>query len=162
MSQTLVERIGVDPHRPKVVEDCVNLIDAQVKAKGGLSGMAIKGAYATIKTIKRGFVPGVVEALLDDWLGKLQPHYDKWSAGGSGTFSEFVIARSDDVAEDLLQVTDERAQKTSHTTAKKAYEKMRGGAKKNVIEAIPELARLIEKHLGTEAAKRDQGAVGSA
>jgi hypothetical protein len=147
MSQTLVERIGVEPPRAKVIEDCVALIDAQVKAKGGLGGMAIKGAYATIKTIKRGFVPSTVDALLDDWLGKLQPHYDKWAAGGTGTFSEFVIARSDDVAEDLLQVTDERAAKTSHTTAKKAYEKMRGGAKKNVIEAIPELARLIEKHL---------------
>lgn len=147
MPQSLVERIGVEPLRAKVIEDCVELIDAQVKAKGGLSGMAIKGAYATIKTIKRGFVPGVVDALLDDWLGKLQPHHDKWAAGGSGTFAEFVIARSDDVAEDLLQVTDERAAKTSHTTAKKAYEKMRGGAKKNVIEAIPDLARLIERHM---------------
>ncbi len=152
MSQSLVERIGVEPSRAKVIEDCVGLIDAQVKAKGGLSGMALKGAYATIKTIKRGFVPSVVEALLDDWLGKLQPHHDKWAAGGAGTFSEFVIARSDDVAEDLLQVTDERAAKTSHTTAKKAYEKMRGGAKRNVIEAIPELARLIEKHLAAGAA----------
>ena len=153
MSQSLVERIGVDPYRPKVVEDCVGLIDAQVKAKGGLSGMAIKGAYATIKTIKKGFVPSVVETLLDDWLGKLQPHYDKWSTGAKGTFAEFVIARSDDVAEDLLQVTDERAATTKHTTAKKAYEKMRGGAKKNVIEAIPELARLIEKHLAEVSKK---------
>ncbi|KAB2908179.1 MAG: hypothetical protein F9K40_04540 [Kofleriaceae bacterium] len=153
MSQSLVERIGVEPIRAKVIEECVELIDAQVKSKSGLSGMAIKGAYATIKTIKRGFVPSVVDALLDDWLGKLQPHHDKWSAGGSGTFAEFVIARSDDVAEDLLQVTDERAAKTSHTTAKKAYEKMRGNAKKNVIEAIPELARLIEKHMAaTQAA----------
>ncbi len=152
MSQSLVERIGVEPWRAQVIADCVELIDAQVKAKGGLSGMAIKGAYATIKTIKRGFVPSVVEALLDDWLGKLQPHHDRWSAGGAGTFSEFVIARSEDVAEDLLQVTDERAAKTSHTTAKKAYEKMRGNAKKNVIEAIPELARLIEKHLAAAAA----------
>lgn len=152
MSQSLVERIGVEPVRAKVIEDCVELIDAQVKNKSGLSGMAIKGAYATIKTIKRGFVPSVVDALLDDWLGKLQPHHDKWSAGGSGTFAEFVIARSDDVAEDLLQVTDERAAKTSHTTAKKAYEKMRGNAKKNVVEAIPELARLIEKHVNAAAA----------
>ena len=147
MPQSLVERIGAEPVRAKVIEDCVELIDAQVKAKGGLSGMAIKGAYATIKTIKRGFVPSVVDALLDDWLGKLQPHHDKWSAGGAGTFAEFVIARSDDVAEDLLTVTDERARTTTHTTAKKAYEKMRGGAKKNVIEAIPALGTMIEKNL---------------
>jgi hypothetical protein len=147
MSQSLVERIGAEPQRAKVIDDCVALIDSQVSAKGGLSGMAIKGAYATIKAVKRGFVPSVVDALLDDWLGKLQPHYDKWSAGGGGTFAEFVIARSDDVAEDLLAVTDERAASTKHTTAKKAYEKMRGSAKKNVIEGIPELARLVERHL---------------
>src|SRR5688572_31440249 len=114
------------------------------------------------KGIKKSFVPDTVDALLDDWLNKLQPHYDKWTANKTSSLPDFLVSRSDDVAEDLLQVTDERAQKTSHTTAKKAYEKMRGGAKKNVIEAIPELARLIEKHLGTEAAKRDQGAVGSA
>jgi hypothetical protein len=149
---TLVERIAVPPRRAQVVEDCVHLIDAQVKHKSGLSGMAIKGAYATIKTIKRGFVTGVVDSLLDDWLKKLQPHHDKWASGGGGSFAEFVIARSDDVAEDLLAVTDERAQTTEHKTAKKAYERMRGSAKKNVVEAIPELARLIEKHVAEATA----------
>jgi hypothetical protein len=149
MSKSLVERIGVAPHREKVVTDCVTLVDAQVKAKGGLSGMAIKGVYATVKTFKRGFVPSVVNAMLDDWLNKLQPHYDKWAAGGSGTFAEFVIARSDDVAEDLLTVTDQRARKSEHGTVKKLYEKNRGSAKKNVVEAIPELARMLERHLAT-------------
>ena len=147
MSKTLVERIGVAPHREPVVNDCVNLVDAQVKAKGGLSGIAIKGVYATVKTFKRGFVPSVVNALLDEWLGKLQGHHDKWQSGGSGTFAEFVIARADDVAEDLLTVTDARARKSEHGTVKKLYEKNRSSAKKNVVEAIPELARLIEKHL---------------
>ena len=159
---TLVERIAVPPQRAHVVEDCVHLIDEQVKHKSGLSGMALKGAYATIKTIKRGFVTSVVEALLDDWLRKLQPHHDRWAAGGSGTFAEHVIARSDDVAEDLLQVTDERAATTSHTTAKKAYTRMRGSAKKNVVEAIPELARLIEKHLITATATTSTAAAPAA
>lgn len=144
---TLVQRIAVAPHRDKVIEDCCHLIDAQVKAKGGLSGIAIKGVYATVKTFKKGFVPSVVNAMLDDWLGKLQPYYDKWSAGGGGTYAEFLIARSDDVAEDLLQVTDARAKKSDHGTIKKLYEKNRPSAKKNVIESVPELARLIEKHL---------------
>ncbi|MCB9561743.1 MAG: hypothetical protein H6709_16630 [Kofleriaceae bacterium] len=145
---TLVERLGVEPHREKVIADCVTLIDHQVKSRGGMSGIAVRASYATIKAIKRRFVPEVVDGLLDEWLGKLQPHYDRWSTGGGGGgFSEFLIARSDDVAEDLLAVTDARAETTSHTTAKKAYVKMRPSAKKNVIEAIPELAKLVEKHL---------------
>jgi hypothetical protein len=143
MSSILVDTLGREPVRPKVVEETVALIDSQVKQKGFL----IKGAYSTIKAIKGKFVPDVVDALLDDWLGKIQPHYDKWEVTKPSTFADYVIARSDDVAEDLLKVTDERAARTSHTTAKKMYTRMRDSAKRNVVEAIPELARLLEKHL---------------
>ncbi|MDB4955309.1 MAG: hypothetical protein JWO36_2878 [Myxococcales bacterium] len=142
MSPTLVDQLGKE-RRPAVIDDCVNLIDAQVKQKG----FVMKSAYATIKTIKKKFVPEVVDALLDDWLGKIQPHYDKWVATKPSTFSDYLVARSDDVAEDLLSVTDARAEKTSHSTAKKMYGRMRDGAKRNVVEAIPELAKMIEKHL---------------
>jgi hypothetical protein len=140
---TLVEQLGKPPHRYHVIVECVELIDAQVKQKG----FVIKSAYATIKAIKKKFVPEVVDALLDDWLGKLQPHFDKWHATKPSTFSDYLVARSDDVAEDLLSVTDARAEKTSHTTAKKMYGRMRAGAKRDVIEAIPDLAKMIEKHL---------------
>ena len=140
---SLVEQLGKDPVRTQVVNDCVELIDAQVKQRG----FVIKSAYATIKAIKKRFVPEVVDSLLDDWLQKLQPHHDKWAVTKQGTFSDHVIARSEDVAEDLLSVTDERAQKTSHTTAKKMYQRMRDTAKRNVVEAIPDLSRMIERHL---------------
>jgi hypothetical protein len=138
---TLVEQIG--QKRPAVITDCVELIDNQVKQKGFI----MKSAYATIKAIKKGFVAETVDSLLDDWLGKLQPHYDKWATAKQSSFSDYLIARQDDVAEDLLSVTDARAEKSSHGTAKKMYAKMRDGAKRNVVEAIPDLARLIEKHI---------------
>ena len=140
---TLVEVLGQAPKREPVIADCVNLIDSQVKQKGFI----IKGAYATIKTIKKGFIPEVVDSLLDEWLGKLQPHYDKWAANKSSSLSDYLVARSEDVAEDLLSVTDARAAKSSHGTAKKMYGKMRDGAKRNVVEAIPDLAKLVEKHV---------------
>lgn len=143
----LVEKLGTEPLRPLVISDCVELIDAQVKQKG----FVIKSAYATIKAIKKRFVPEVVDALLDDWMGKIQPHYDKWVASKPSSFSDYIIARSEDVAEDLLSVTDARAEKTSHTTAKKMYMRMRDSAKKNVVEAIPELSRMIERHLAADA-----------
>lgn len=143
MSPTLVDTLGKPPHRPKVVEDCVELIDAQVKQKGFL----VKGAYATIKTIKRQFIPEVVDTLLDDWLSKIQPHYEKWEAAKPSSLADYLVSRSHDVAEDLLKVTDERADKSSHATAKKMYLRMRGSAKRDVVQAIPELAKLLEKHL---------------
>jgi hypothetical protein len=142
---SLVELLAKDPVRPHVIDECVELIDAQVKQKGFI----IKSAYATIKAIKKRFIPEVVDSMLDEWLEKLQPHYDRWSASKTSSFSDHVIARSDEVAEDLLTVTDGRAARSSHTTAKKMYGRMRDGAKRNVIEAIPALARLIEKHLNS-------------
>lgn len=139
----LVEKLGTEPLRTQVIAECVDLIDAQVKQKG----FVIKSAYATIKAIKKKFVTETVDALLDDWMGKIQPHYEKWVATKPSSFSDYIIARSDDVAEDLLSVTDARAEKTSHTTAKKMYMRMRDSAKKNVVEAIPELSKMIERHL---------------
>ena len=140
---TLVEQLGKEPRREKVVHDCVELIDAQVKKQGFI----IKGAYSTIKAIKKGFVQETVDTMLDEWLDQIQPHFEKWEATKPSSLSDFMVARSDDIAEDLLKVTDRRAEKTSHTTAKKMYKRMRDSAKRNVVEAIPDLAKLIEKHL---------------
>jgi hypothetical protein len=150
---SLVDRLSKDPVRPLVIADCVELIENQVKQKGFI----IKSAYATIKALKKRFVPEVVDSMLDDWLAKLSPHYDRWIANKASSFSDYLVARSDDVAEDLLSVTDARAERSSHGTAKKMYGRMRDGAKKNVVEAIPALAKLVEKQLA--AAPPQQPAV---
>ncbi len=159
MLATLAEYVAKSPVRERVVADCVALIDEEVKGKGGLSGVAVKGAYGTVKTIKPKFVPEVVDALLDDWVSKLEPYYGKWRSGGKGSLAEFLTARSDDVAEDLLAVTDERAGKTKHKTASKLYNKMRPSAKRNVSGAVPKLGALMERHINEAEAS---GAAGSA
>jgi hypothetical protein len=143
MAATLVEQLGKPPVRESVITYCVNLIDSQVKSKGFM----MKTAYATIKTVKSKFVPEVVDSMLDEWLDKIQPHYEKWQTAKGSTFADYLTARSEDVAEDLLKVTDGRAEKTSHGTVKKLYAKMRDSAKTNVVEAIPALAKLLESRL---------------
>ena len=145
---SLVDKIAKEPNRQVVIHDCVELIDSQVKQKG----FVIKSAYATIKAIKKSFIIETVDGMLDEWLGKIQPHYEKWSANKASSLSDYLVSRSDEVAEDLLKVTDSRADRTSHTTAKKMYGKMRDGAKKNVVEAIPALSKMIEKHLANAPA----------
>ena len=50
---SLVDKLAKDPVRPLVLADCVDLIEAQVKQKG----FVIKSAYATIKAIKKRFIP---------------------------------------------------------------------------------------------------------
>ena len=59
--------------KEQVVEDCCSLIDAEVKDKGGISGLAIKAGYGAVKGVKPGFVRTVVTDLLPEFAKALEP-----------------------------------------------------------------------------------------
>ena len=144
---TLSSTLGNEPIRTQLIADCAGLIDEEVKAQRGLTGVAIKGAYGTVKRIKPRFVSETIDGLLDDWLARINPYHETWRAGSEGSFADFLTARSEDVADDLLTVTDERSETTRHKTAKRAYEKIRPSAKRHVTEAVPKLGRVVERYL---------------
>jgi hypothetical protein len=144
---TLTQQVTQPPAREKVVEDCLKLIDEEVRAKGGFSGVAIKTGYGVVKAVKPRFVREVVDGLLDAWVAKLEPFFDTWQKNKDGKpFSDYLGARRPEVAEELLHVTDDKAKTSKNGTVKKMYERMRPSAKKNVEEAIPKLGRILEKH----------------
>ena len=143
----LKEQLLIDSVRPSLVRQCTDLVDQEVASKRGLSGMAIKGAYKTVKAIKRGFVPGVVDFLLDEWVEKLESYYEAFLQQDAGDFVGYITSRRSEVAESLLEVTDRRATTTAHKTAGKVYRKLRPTAKQNVSEAVPKLARIVQGHL---------------
>jgi hypothetical protein len=145
----LREQLLTEDIRPKLVKECSALIDQEVGRKRGLSGMAIKAAYRTVKAIKRGFVPGVVDFLLDEWVEQLETYYDDFNAAGGGEFGSYVSGRRTEVAESLLSVTDKRAATTTHKTAARFYRRLRPSAKENVEEAVPALARIVQSHLAS-------------
>jgi len=131
--------------RPELVKECCAIIERQVDAKKGFSGIAIKGAYKTVKAIKPGFVPGVVDALLDEWVEKLADfEREHLAAGGEiATLPDYLVAERARVAEAMVSVTDARAETTKHKTAQKLYHRFRPSALANVEEAIPELGTLV-------------------
>lgn len=145
---TLRETLLTDARRPQLLADCQGVLDAEVAAKGGLSGMALKGAYRTVQKIKPGFVRGVMNLLLDEWVTDLEDTYQAWQADdGGGTYGSYLLARRDEVAERLLSVTDRRAAGTKHRTAGKLYKKLRPGAKAQVKESLPRACTVLDKHL---------------
>jgi len=144
---TLTEKLTQPPNRERVIADCQTLIDEEVRGKGGLSGIAVKGAYTVVKAVKPRFVTEVVDAMLDDWVAKLTPFWDDWDrAGRTRPFAEHLRSQGDSVAEKLLEVTDGRARGAKNASVKKMYEKMRPTAKKHVEDALPRLGGLVEKH----------------
>jgi hypothetical protein len=129
-----------------IVADCVKLVDEEVSAKGGLSGLAIKAGYAAVKGVKPGFITEVVEKLLPEFTDKLDVIWEEGRKDGK-LVSQFVVNKSR-VADALLSVTDAKAKGARSAVVRGTYEKLRGTAKKNVEEAVPRLARLLEKHVG--------------
>jgi hypothetical protein len=143
---SLKERLGQDPQRKAVVTDACDVLDHEVADKSGLSGIAIKGAYAIVKGIKPGFVQEVVDGLLDDFLDALDPLYreavEKQQPPG-----RFLAANGDRAADALLAITDDRAARSSRAVIRKTYDKLRPTAKKQVSSAAPRLGQLLDRHL---------------
>ena len=73
---SLVDALTGEAKKKDVVRDCCELIDAEVKDKGGISGLAIKAGYGTVKGIKPGFVEKAVEDLLPEFAKALDPIYE--------------------------------------------------------------------------------------
>jgi hypothetical protein len=145
---TLKDAILTDDKRPRLVDDTARLVDDEVRAKGGISGMAIKAGYKTINAIKPTLVRDAVDNLLDRFVEKLEPFYAKWNDDGrSGTFGNYLSGRSREVANALLAVTDDRAKNVDNRTIKKTYEKLRPQGEKNVEAAVPGLGRTLDRHL---------------
>lgn len=142
---SLIEALTDESKKKSVVKDCCDLIDAEVKDKGGISGLAIKAGYGTVKGIKPGFVEKAVEDLLPEFAKVLAPIYADAKSSGKAV-SDFFNSNTSRVADALLSITDEKAARAKSGVAKGAYEKLRGSAKKNVEQAVPRLGKLIEKY----------------
>ena len=141
---SLNDVLGAPGARPQVIADCERLIEDEVGSKG-LLGLPIKAAYAIVKAVKPGFVPEVVDHMLDDFATKLDPLYQQAKAKNEPV-SAFLSSRPGEVAEALLAITDGRAQRAKNQALKSAYERLRPTGKKHVEAAVPRIGRLIEKH----------------
>ena len=143
--QTLREQLGTGDKRRKLIDDAIGVLDQEVSDKGGLTGIAIKAAYKVVKGIRPGFIPEVVDALLDEFLDAVEPLYQEAVANkrpvGSG-----VRENPTRVADSLLAVTDRKSERAKSQVVKSSYEKLRPSEKKQVEAACPRLAGLLERH----------------
>lgn len=142
---SLTEQLGGGDMRAKVIEDACRVLDQEVADKGGLSGIAIKGAYKVLQGVKPGFVREVVDNLLDDFLVALDPLYQE-AASKQRPAGPYLRENSSRVADALLAVTDRRATDAKRQVIRSAYEKLRPMAKKQVEAAAPRLSDMLDRH----------------
>lgn len=144
---SLTETISDPTRRKAVIADCAKLIDAEVADKRGLSGAAIKGAYRTVKGLRPDMITRSMDHLLDDFSKQVDPFWLECQEQGADPRSYFG-GKKVQVANALLQVTDDRAAKSSHKTLVRAYKGLRGKAVDHIGAAMPRFGDLLAKHAG--------------
>lgn len=133
--------------RDQVISDCVQLVDDEVAAKGGISGLSIKAVYGMVKKVKPGIIRELVDKLLEPFVGQLDPIHGRFVQSGSGTLATYMQTHSTEVANALLHITDERAARADNRVLKSAYEKLRPTGVKHVEAAVPGIARVLAKYV---------------
>jgi|SRR4028118_1909981 hypothetical protein len=134
-----------DPNKKaSVVADCAKLMDEQVAAKGGLSGLGLKAGYGAVKGVKPGYIAGAIERLLPEVFVALDP---MWNEGvQTGDPVGYLSQNRSRAADALLGITDARIEKTSNGIVRGTYNKFRNSAKSDVEEAVPGLAKVIDNY----------------
>ncbi|MBE9093990.1 hypothetical protein [Tychonema sp. LEGE 07203] len=131
-------------NRDNFVDDCVKLIEKQVAAAQGLGGLALKAAYSTVKGIRADYCAQVVDQLLPEISTALDPMWTE--AVNNGNPVEYLAQRKAEVADQLLQISDKKAENSTRAVVKGAYGKLRPSAKTYVEKGVPDLAEIINKH----------------
>ncbi|HEY1485639.1 MAG TPA: hypothetical protein VGF84_06025, partial [Micromonosporaceae bacterium] len=137
---TLQEMLLAPDIRPRVVADCEELVTNQVADLSGVTGVAVKLAYNTVRKVDAGHINGMIVTILPNVADALQPYWAQFSAEpapSSGDFGGFLAARDEEVAEALLAITDRRRDNSSRPVIVKAYNTIRGRAIRQVQAALP-------------------------
>ena len=135
------------PKREEIVRESERVLDAEVADKRGVSGLAVKGTFKIVKGLKPGLIPAVIDGLLDDFMGKVEPFWQGWKDDPKGrTCTQHFVDNGGAVADALLEITDERARKNKNRVLVKSYQKLRPKGREHVIASMPRVGALIEKH----------------
>ena len=133
-------------NRSTVIADCSSVINQEVGAKKGLTGLAVKAAFKAVKTINPSIIESVIDVLLDDFVAQLEPTYQAFLADDESSLERYCVANATSIANALLSITDKRAQRSKIKALVKAYQKLRPQGQKHVQEAVPRIAKLLSKH----------------
>ena len=133
--------------REAVVADLAAFADATVAKQSGITGTAIKAAVAAARKVDANIVSKGVNRMLPDVLGDLQPHWQAFRAEGATDFGAFLAGRSAQVVDSLMAIADRNAESITMAPLAKAYNGLRGKAAKVIEPEVPELGRILQKHM---------------
>ncbi len=142
----LPDLLTADDVRRAVIDDCCQLIEDEVRAKRGMSGMALKAGFKAFKKVKPGALPMAVDGLLDDFAAAVDPFFQDHLDSGNDSAVQSFRPRAREIADALLTITDRKAERFERGLVRKTYYKLRPTAVDHTTEAVPGVARLVDKY----------------
>ena len=141
----LSEQIKDQKISDNIAHECVQLMESQVSAKKGLSGIAFKTLYAGIKAISSDYAFNAIKGLLLPVSKALDP---LWAKGLQQNDPVIYLKNNISLtANTILSVTDAKIQKASNTIVKGTYNKIRKSLQDEIEQAVPGLADILGRNV---------------
>ena len=147
MAATLRESLFTQQNWSPLVADVQSLVEQEIASKSGVSATGLKVAYKAVNAFAPGYYRQAVESMLPGVVERLEPFWADFTASGGSSFGDYLSKRGGEVADALLTVTDDMAERSDRGAVVKAYKSVRGGAGKHIEAALPNLGALVQKYV---------------
>ena len=141
---TLVEATKDPQRRTALVAAARAEVDDEVASLNGMKGKAAQSAYAAVRRMRGDFIESNLELMLDRFAPVLDEHVAAGRADGD--VNAYFASHDAEIAEDMLSVTDARADEAQNTAAKAVYARVRKPAKSMVCNSMDRVARFCDEH----------------
>jgi len=131
-----------------VVTELAAVLEQHLGAKRGISGMAMKLGFNTLRAAKPDIAQRAVRSLLPEVLTALSPLQADAQQQGSGDLNRLLREHSREACERVLARLDARLATSHNATAKALYQRFRGSAAEELQALLPTLGTVLSKHLG--------------
>ena len=138
--KTLKELLDTPDNRPRVLKACEDLVEDELNQAKGLSGIALRTAFAVVQAIDHAFIQKALNKLFDDFISSLEPF---WTPSVAPNLENDWRSRAPQIADALLGAADKKIERAGNKSVKKVYSKLRPKAASYVENAVPGLAQVV-------------------
>ncbi|WP_454296253.1 DUF6918 family protein [Salana multivorans] len=143
---SLREALTAPETKPAVVADLSALIESEVAGLSGLTGIAIKTAFAGAKKKDPNIVSRAASGYVGTLGDALEPLWQRFQAEGGSDFGAFLVANQPEAEKAIMTAVDAAA--PSGGQARAMYDKFKPQVAKILVGALPRLGALVQKHAG--------------
>ena len=138
--KTLKELLDTPDNRPRVLKACEDLVEDELNQAKGLSGIALRTAFAVVQALDDSFIQKALNKLFDDFMISLEPF---WSQSTVASLEDDWRSQAPQIADALLGAADKKIERVQNKSVKKVYSKLRPKAASYVQNAVPGLAQVV-------------------